>query len=516
MATNIGDLVMTIRSDASQFTSGIRDVGDTWNKFNNQLRDSWADVAKDIYSGSMRIKQSLSGSAGAMRNLLQTAGILKGKTEEESVAHQESSKSTTEAALSHGRLAATASRSAAAATAAATAWIGYNLVVKDAVAASAAHMQADSELRNSLGELGQSFMRLKDATAGQFITGVKASLNAVLQLTLGVDSVGGVVDGTASIISSWARSTASWMDATAARAKEAASIFSTALAIWHGADANQAAAFYEEGKSLEQLAQSTEAVIAKQTEQRDSFQFLRKVQEDAIAASERAAEVAKIGSLLTVEAVDAEVIALQQRSAQTILNGQADDAWRKQTEALFVALEKQREGIKNGTIVDKEAEAAKRAAAQQAEEAARKQQQLNDQGIDRIARLKDQIDILNGAATEAEVAMREMARAGFSQEQIQEVGALTEELNRLKEEAKADGKDGDMAAKTRKQREIDTGPAAVLKGSSQALSSIFGATRKTDDRTAKAAETTVMELKKLNNNVLKLNDGQQIVGGGKI
>ena len=123
MATNIGDLVMTIRSDASQFTSGIRDVGDTWNKFNNQLRDSWADVAKDIYSGSMRIKQSLSGSAGAMRNLLQTAGILKGKTEEESVAHQESSKSTTEAALSHGRLAATVSRSAAAATAAATAWI---------------------------------------------------------------------------------------------------------------------------------------------------------------------------------------------------------------------------------------------------------------------------------------------------------------------------------------------------------------------------------------------------------
>lgn len=57
-------------------------------------------------------------------------------------------------------------------------------------------------------------------------------------------------------------------------------------------------------------------------------------------------------------------------------------------------------------------------------------------GTDKITALKDQIDLLNGSATAAEIAMRELSRAGFSDDQIAEIGALTAELDQLKESQK--------------------------------------------------------------------------------
>ena len=79
--------------------------------------------------------------------------------------------------------------------------------------------------------------------------------------------------------------------------------------------------------------------------------------------------------------------------------------------------------------------------------------------------MKDQIDLMNGSATNAEVAMREMWRSGFSQEQIDEVGALTEELDRLKEEEKDSKKKDPKEAKAGKDS-----LKAAFQGSSEAAS----------------------------------------------
>lgn len=119
----------------------------------------------------------------------------------------------------------------------------------------------------------------------------------------------------------------------------------------------------------------------------------------------------------------------------------------------------------------------------------------------------------------------------FEKSLQQDIEAMTDHLagsmDKQREELKAsltksagvvtDAAEQDQIAKPAAKSEQKTeGPAALLKGSGSALSAIFGAGRKADDRTAKATETTVAELKKLNNNVLKLNGGDGAVGGGKI
>lgn len=61
---------------------------------------------------------------------------------------------------------------------------------------------------------------------------------------------------------------------------------------------------------------------------------------------------------------------------------------------------------------------------------------LDAKGVDKITALKDEIDLLNGSATTAEIAMRQLAEQGFNEEQVAEIGALTAELDKLKEKKK--------------------------------------------------------------------------------
>jgi hypothetical protein len=81
-----------------------------------------------------------------------------------------------------------------------------------------------------------------------------------------------------------------------------------------------------------------------------------------------------------------------------------------------------------------DAEKAREEVDKAAQDAIRNQHRLHEQGADRIASIKDEIDLLTGAATKADIAMRQMTREGFTQEQIDEVGRLTEELDRLEKE----------------------------------------------------------------------------------
>ena len=67
---------------------------------------------------------------------------------------------------------------------------------------------------------------------------------------------------------------------------------------------------------------------------------------------------------------------------------------------------------------------------------------LNKRGAERIAAMRDEIDLLNGSATRAQITMREMAREGFSQQQIDEAAKLQEQLDKLKDEGKKADKQG--------------------------------------------------------------------------
>jgi hypothetical protein len=79
-------------------------------------------------------------------------------------------------------------------------------------------------------------------------------------------------------------------------------------------------------------------------------------------------------------------------------------------------------------------------------EAAQKQQQKTDQlftqGANKITDMKDQIDLLTGSATNAEIEMRKLSRAGYDEAQIEEIGRLTEQMESLKAKDKTGGAGG--------------------------------------------------------------------------
>lgn len=319
-------------------------------------------------------------------------------------------------------------------------------------------------------------------------------------------------DGTAAVISyvasfsplpTLAGLTASAFDGVASAAnyvtnglKSATSVgVTTAFILATGASHEASAAFVEQGTSLAKLSAQTTAFIGKQEAAREGFKNISRIQEQATQSAANAAEVAKVSSLMTVEAIDQQVASLREKSAATLMAGKGDKAWESQTNSLFVALAKQRQGLIDGTITDKAAEESKRAlakatedAAKAAADAAQKELQLQLQGASKVESLKDQIDQLNGSASHAEIAMREMWRAGASQSQIEEVGKLTEELDRLKQE-EADGKKQSKSPKAGA-----TSASAALFGSAEAARIMLGSvggTGKSEELQAKQIAATL-------------------------
>jgi len=400
-----------------------------------------------------------------------------------------------------------------------TAYKAATFVISDTAAAFQGSIDGSRDsileynrLNGATGRLSASMSALGASIVAPFRDGTSAIYNYVASFSP-LPALAGVAASAFDGMASAANYVSSGLKSVTATATTAAFILAT------GASYDATAAFTEQGMSLEKLSAQTTAFIAKQEAARASFQSLKSIQENAADTAKNAAEVAKVASILTVEGIDQSIAALREKSAATIMAGDADKAWEQQTASLFNALEKQRQGIIDGTVVDQAAVDAKKALAKATEDAAKaaaaaaeKEQQKTLSGIAKIEAMKDEIDKLNGSATNADIAIREMFRQGFSNDQIEEVGKLTEELDRLKEEEKEGKK------KDKKGKEEDLkGPAAALQGSSAALSAIFAAGRNpTEERTAKAAETLVIETRRTNQKLDQVIAGENATSGGAI
>lgn len=425
-----------------------------------------------------------------------------------------------------------------------TAYVAYKLAGDEAIGTVQRHLSVNSEMMQSLGSVGSSFSQLVGTISGEFFGGIRASGESLLQFTTGFSSLSEVVDYGASTVTSWANSTKAALTSATSAAREAGLVFGTALAIWHGADSNQAAAFYEEGHALNALAAETANVIAKQEQQRSVLKDIVVASERAAAQQKTQADVARIGGITSVDALDAELVALKQRAANVDANTQKSKEWQAEIAAITGAIEKQRAAIQNGTLKPKDdpvqkmiddankqlnqqkdpiqaqidqavgaganaaqvnelrriLEARRDLTEQQKaqQEAERESQRLTEEsnrrfetGTSKINSLKDQIDLLKGSASKGEIAMRELARQGYDETQIAEVGKLTDELSKLQEQDKSSG----GKAKSQKDNE------ATLEGSKKSAELVLrgvGGTAPGDSQ-----KDVVKELKKVNQNLSK-------------
>lgn len=434
-------------------------------------------------------------------------------------------------------------------TTAVASYLAYKVGIDEAVEASQKHLKSDSALMTASKGLLGSIGELTGAIVGQFTEGVKGSLMAVISWGTGFNSISEIVDYSAAKLTSWANSAKEGLDKATKAAYDAGNTFATALLIFHGADANQAQAFYEEGQALRELAAETERVIKLQEAQRFDYKELASLQGRAAEAARSAADVQRIGSLTSVEAIDAEIQALKLKGDELIRAGKWTDInakgqgvaseAQKQIQSQINAAERQRQAIESGTATTPtnaaasqlaQAEAAlyrleygenaaavaayrltgatdeqvakfkevlaaqdaKKAAdaefdkmAREAAAAIDNENRLREQGTNRILEMKDQIDLLTGAATAGEVAMRQLTRQGFDKEQAEEIAALTDELERLKDEDKAGKK---------KTKEGDN--TAVLKGTSAAAELILGGIGKTSQNKQEALLSQTLAVEK--------------------
>ncbi len=198
--------------------------------------------------------------------------------------------------------------------------------------------------------------------------------------------------------------------------------------------------------SLRAQTAASEALIAKQQSQVSLFDNLKAIQQGAAAQAAHNAEIQRIGGLDSVDAINAEILALQQKAAAAILAGDATEESQKKTAALFAALEGQKGKVADNAKAKalQEQLSAEKAIA----DAKEKQRQLDESAADQITKLKDQIDLVTGAASKADIAMREAMRSGLTEDQAKEIARLTENLEKAQELEKevADPKEAKVAA----------------------------------------------------------------------
>lgn len=246
--------------------------------------------------------------------------------------------------------------------------------------------------------------------------------------------------------------------------------------------------FAEQTKALRELGPETERVMALQASHASQYKNLGEVQAEASDRAAKAEEVLEIGHLKTASAVQGEISRYQQLYAAKIaalkVGEQLSAAEKKQMDAIFDALAKQKAGVGSGRISEKDEkekhdphadDATKMYERQEEalnklkfgeEEAARmaimsahatdeevlallarhdemvklteenkeweKSVKLLKESEEKVAELKDQTALLMGTATKAEVEMQKMARAGHSQQQIEDIGNATANLEKLK------------------------------------------------------------------------------------
>lgn len=415
-------------------------------------------------------------------------------------------------------------------------YLAYKLGIEEVIQASRSHLAENSALRQSVGGVLSSVQDLTSTITGAFISGVKASLMSVVELTTGYSSFEDMVNDGAATVAGWANSATAAIKSVNAQAKDLALIGSTALAVFHGADASA----FEEGQALNQLAEATANVIQKQEQQRASLDYINNAAQGAASSQKTAAEVARIAAIDSVAALEQELQNIKLKALEQDKSVTSSKAWQQQITQITAAIEKQRAAIEGGTFkpkdsgVDQQIKAAEEAlnrlavgetnaalaiaaangasdeqlsrlraalvatddltrAKKQQEEAERKAADAQRdaaakfaQGKNTIQSLRDEIDLLTGAATKSEVAARKLMSEGYDTAQIEEITRLTEQLEQLK------------AGKSGSKSDRQGNNVAAEKGSAEANAIVLrGVGGSSGNKSEKLQEQTVKGLQEV-------------------
>jgi hypothetical protein len=433
--------------------------------------------------------------------------------------------------------------------------IMYKAGLDEIGSAVAKNLSLDSKMMRSISGIASSFASAANTGIDMFAEGIKASGLAVLQAITGFGDLTEIVDFGASKITQAAKYIGTGMSYVSDNARELGlqvgaflgSVQSSMSPLGDGMFNSQK--YIEEGRQLNKLIEETARHQQAIDAQTQAYKTIKDAEESASRGRQLAIDKSRIGSIQTVAGIDAELQALKVKQAFMDKDVQKSKEYLKYISNVTQALENQRTTLMAGDAKPeevKQSEASKSyEAAQQsltklqmgqeayaraaimamdatddevvallalhdqtvALDAAQKQQQKTDQlftqGANKITDMKDQIDLLTGAATAAEIEMRKLSRAGYDEKQIKEIGRLTEQTEKLRAKDKAGGSAGtDKATATQSKASF----AGSSETASLFLRGVGGDAGGVQQKQLKAQELMLAELKISN---LKTSAGSQ-------
>ena len=374
----------------------------------------------------------------------------------------------------------------------------YKAGLDEIGSAVAKNLSLDSKMMQSIGGIASSFASAANTGIDMFAEGIKASGLAVLQTITGFGDLTEIVDFGASKITQAAKYIGTGMTYVSENARELGlqvgaflgSVQSSMSPLGDGMFNSQK--YIEEGRQLNKLIEETARHQQAIDAQTQAYKTIKDVEESASRGRQLAIDKSRIGSIQTVAGIDAELQALKVKQAFMDKDVQKSKEYLKYISSVTQALENQRTTLMAGDAKPeeiKQSEASKSyEAAQQSLvklqmgqeayaraaimamdatddevvallalhdqtvslEAAQKQQQKTDQlftqGASKITDMRDQVDLLTGSATNAEIEMRKLSRAGYDEAQIAEIGKLTEQMDALKAKDKTGAAGGAAGA----------------------------------------------------------------------
>jgi hypothetical protein len=529
--SSIGDLSISISADASQVTSGMTETRNQLSSTTEVIhtqQTSWA-------SFGLTIVGAMANTIGPIISFINFSRSAAASTVGMSVANLVTIPSTLTLAaainaciwpltlivvtiaavvaayyllVGSSEEAATATASASAEmTSAATVSNSYAESMRAAMSANADTIPQYQQLESEIGKFSESLASLGNTITQPFIDGAAAVVAYIASFSP-LPSLAGMAAAALSGVTA----TITGVKDSLAAGGAAFAVFALSMSGTMSADAAQS--FLEEGRSLTSLTAATEAQIAKMEGLRSSYANFGAAQKAATASAASSAAVSAVGKLFDVASIDAATAALRARAVSARQNGEANKEFIASETAMLDALARQRQGVEDGTIVDRDALAEKSRIAKEekriADEAAatkekqasefkrineelaadtlKSQMKIGESFGGAMQKLNDSISLLDGSASKATIQLRELTAQGFSEEQIASIAAAQDELKNLEDQKESTAKAGDTK-----------GPAANLKGSAGALSAIFAASRNPlQERQVKLAEQTLTEAQAAN------------------
>lgn len=328
---------------------------------------------------------------------------------------------------------------------------------------------------DSIGEFKDSVVELVDAASGlgdavtKPLTDAGFEFGSLLDLTTGLVTKLKLATEGVNILSSSIRQMTEWTKEGIRNAEILAVIAAT------GMSSEDAKKFLESRDAMR--AAKIEAFELQKANEFAAEEF-KKLTDAASEDAKKRGDIARIGGMTSIDAINKEAEAIEKQIAQMKMKGEYDKDAQKDMESVVNALERQRAGIENGTIVDKDAASAKQELAkaqkelavlsgekskidvavenfkgtkeqadalrqtlEQIEKLTAKKEATKD-AESQITKLKQEIDQLTGSSLAAKEALDKMAKDGVSPELTGEIERLMAEKERLKksqeEQKKAD------------------------------------------------------------------------------